>query len=416
MGEIIDFIFDPGGDAADAAEKAAETQAQWQNRALDYLQETEEVPQALRQEALTTLGGLYGLGGPGSQLAGTGGTGTGDIYAPAPAGGGGGTGTGDYEIQKYEGDPRHFGYMVNSGEGLTRPSNLIDRYKQVAYELDYLQNAWNNYSGKMRDQSAGHIKNSISVLQNELDELEKMQLGVIPLGEGITLGPPSGTQPTDSTGGAVDPVTGEPVTEEWDPYGQMDEFIERAKMSPLYQNIMGGQELGEEAIMRNAAATGGLRSGNVQGNMYDYITQLQNQALLSSYNEQLSGLQGMAGLPSNAGMIANQMGNIGQTYAQGQVAAANAQNQGVTNWLNTGLGIGGLIMASDIRLKKNIEKIGKVNGFNFYSFDWNSIANKLGLTGSTCGCMAHELYDVMPEAIVLRNDFMWINYSMIGVF
>jgi hypothetical protein len=30
--------------------------------------------------------------------------------------------------------------------------------------------------------------------------------------------------------------------------------------------------------------------------------------------------------------------------------------------------------------------------------------------------MAHEVYDVMPEAIVLRNDFMWINYSMIGVF
>lgn len=411
MSGVFDFIFGPGDDAADAAKDAAEVQAQWQNRALDYLQETEEVPQALRQEALTTLGGLYGLGGPGSPLSGTGGTGTDGAYGPAPAPG-------------------------------QAPEGLMDEYIRLQKELAETQ--WSNsmMSEKLRDNQG---EKSTYHLERRLDEIRRENPTVVfppapsldprygsrsigtPIWEQIDYSKYYGQLPDEQAaagggaagggaGGAVDPVTGEPISDEWNPYGKMEEFITRAQMSPLYQSIMGGQELGEEAIMRNAAATGGLRSGNVQGNMYDYITQLQNQALLSSYNEQLQGLSGMAGLQTNQNAIAQQMGNIGQTYAQGQTAAATAQNQGVTNWLNTGLGIGGLIMASDIRLKKNIKKIGKVNEFNFYSFDWNSIANKLGLTGSTCGCMAHEVYDVMPEAIVLRNDFMWINYSMIGVF
>jgi len=63
--------------------------------------------------------------------------------------------------------------------------------------------------------------------------------------------------------------------------GSQQQFIEQAIMSPLYQNLLGGREAGEEAILRSAGMTGGLRSGNVQENLYDYNTQLQNQALLN---------------------------------------------------------------------------------------------------------------------------------------
>ena len=52
---------------------------------------------------------------------------------------------------------------------------------------------------------------------------------------------------------------------------------------------------------------------------------------------------------------------------------------------------------------------------SIYSFDWNSIANELGLTGSTCGCMADEVYKKVPEAVMLKDDFMFVNYSAIGV-
>ena len=72
-------------------------------------------------------------------------------------------------------------------------------------------------------------------------------------------------------------------------------MIERAKASPLYESLMGQQQLGEDAIMRNASATGGLRSGNVQGTMYDYNTRFGADALNQAYGQQLEGLTGLAG-------------------------------------------------------------------------------------------------------------------------
>jgi hypothetical protein len=198
--------------------------------------------------------------------------------------------------------------------------------------------------------------------------------------------------------------------------GDQQGMIDRAIESPLYQQIMGGKELGEEAIMRHAGATGGLRSGNVQGNMYDYNIQLQNQALLDSYNQQLMGIQGMAGLPSNANNIAQGMTNIGTTQAQGYLGSANVGAQQDQNTMNNLLGIAGTIaMFSDRRLKKNVVKIGEINGHNFYSFDWNSVANKLGLKGSTMGCMAEEVFAKVPGAVFFKDNFLMVNYSMIGV-
>jgi hypothetical protein len=205
-------------------------------------------------------------------------------------------------------------------------------------------------------------------------------------------------------------------------YGGQQDLIDRSRNSPLYQAIMGGQEFGEEAIMRNAAMTGGLRSGNVQSNMYDYNVRLQNQALLSSYNEQLGGLTGLAGLPSNANQIALGMSGIGQTQAQGIIGAEqgrqDARQQGFGNLMGLGqLGIGAYKagMFSDRRLKKNIKKIGEVDGFNWYAWDWNIVAQKMGLAGSTMGCMADEVFDIFPKAVTLRNNFMFVNYAMIGV-
>lgn len=224
--------------------------------------------------------------------------------------------------------------------------------------------------------------------------------------------------------------------------GSHEEMIQRSIDSPLYQGIMGGKEAGEESILRSASATGGLRSGDTSYNLYDYNVQLQNQALLTSYNEQLSRIQGLAGIPSNANQIANSMSGIGATqasgitnsglaYASGLAAAGTAQAQGITAGAQTQaqaqqantnnlMGLGGLALAaygafSDRRIKINIKKVGEINGFNFYSFDWNSVANMLGLIGSTYGCMADEVFKTAPEAVSLRNNFMFVNYSMIGV-
>lgn len=270
MGFVGDMFGGGGGDAADAAIRGSEIEAQYMREALDYLKETEEVPQQFREGALSRLGGIYGLeGGEGSQ----------------------------------------------------------------------------------------------------------------------------------------------------------QELIDQAIASPLYGAIMGGREAGEESILRSAAATGGLRSGNVQEALYDYNTQLQNQALLESYNQQLQGLQGLAMLPSGAGQIAQYTGQIGTTLGQGQIAAAQAQQAGQQQGFGNIMGLGQLGLSayssgmfSDRRLKKSIKYVGTVRGWNWYTWTWNVVAEKMGLVGNCQGCMADEVYAEEPEAVVMKDLFMWVCYPRLGVF
>lgn len=121
-------------------------------------------------------------------------------------------------------------------------------------------------------------------------------------------------------------------------------MIDQAKASPLYSEIMGGLQSGEESIMRNAAMTGGLRSGNTQGALADYATQLRNKALSDSYGQQLSGLTGLAGINTNESGIANSMSNIGNIQSQGILGAAQSKTAGTQNTINTLLGLGGLFI------------------------------------------------------------------------
>ena len=215
--------------------------------------------------------------------------------------------------------------------------------------------------------------------------------------------------------------------------GDQQELIDRAISSPLYESILGGREAGEESILRSAAATGGLRSGNVQEALYDYNTRLQNRALLESYNQQITGLQGLAGLLSYAPQIASGMAGIGQTLglgttqagnilSQGQVAGAQAQQVSqqqqfgnLAGIANLGIAAYGAGMFSDRRLKKNITKIGEHKGFNIYSWTWNIVAEKMGLAGSTVGVMADEVFRKHPEAVILKDLFMWVRYDKLGI-
>lgn len=204
--------------------------------------------------------------------------------------------------------------------------------------------------------------------------------------------------------------------------GTQQEMIERAMASPLYQSIIGGREAGEKAILRSAGATGGLRSGGVQESLYDYNTQLQNRALLEAYQQQVQGLGGLAQLPSMAPQIAQQTAGIGQTLSQGQIASAQAEQAGTQQFMGNIMGLGqlgiaayGAGMFSDRRLKKNIVKVGEIKGFNWYTWDWNIVANKMGLDGTCTGVMADEVYDTHPEAVSLKDLFMFVDYSKIGI-
>lgn len=229
----------------------------------------------------------------------------------------------------------------------------------------------------------------------------------------------------------------------------------QAMQSPLYQaqvqNIQSGlgmaQQAGEDAILRNAAATGGLRSGNVQSNLasmnQDLQTQAamaQNQALMDAYmdqrslfgedvalreseiNRMLGGMSGLAGLPSNANAIAGMTSNIGQTLAQGQTAAAQAQAAGSQQNIGNLMGLGNLGIAaygaglfSDRRLKKDIKQVGFENGHNVYKWTWNDKAKEFGLEGNGYGVIADEVEKINPEAVTIQDGYKKVKYEMIGV-
>lgn len=199
--------------------------------------------------------------------------------------------------------------------------------------------------------------------------------------------------------------------------GSQQELIDRAMQSPLYQSIMGGQEVGEQAILRNASATGGLRSGDSAGALTDYGSQLSNQALLTAYQDQLTGLQGMANLPTNTNAIANATAAPNQTLAQGNLAAAQAQQQAQQGMTNNmfGLAGAGLMAFSDIRLKDNVQYIGEDKGHSIFRWDWNDEAKKLGLTGEGMGVMAHLVHEYMPYVVSEKDGYMMIDYSRLNI-
>jgi hypothetical protein len=58
------------------------------------------------------------------------------------------------------------------------------------------------------------------------------------------------------------------------------EYVTQQEQSPIFQALAGQ---GEEAILQNASATGGLRGGNVQGALAQFRPALLNQFLEQQY-------------------------------------------------------------------------------------------------------------------------------------
>lgn len=105
---------------------------------------------------------------------------------------------------------------------------------------------------------------------------------------------------------------------------------------------------GEEAILANASATGGLRGGNIQRGLADF----RSDTFASELEAQLARLAGAAGLGSGAtdavsAFGANKANAVANLYGQqGQVRAGGILTRGGINnqmWNNAGGFADGLI-------------------------------------------------------------------------
>jgi hypothetical protein len=112
-------------------------------------------------------------------------------------------------------------------------------------------------------------------------------------------------------------------------------FVTQQEQSPFFQSMA---QQGENAILANASATGGLRGGNVQGALAQFRPALLNQFLEQQYSR-LGDLT-KVGQASAAGVGASGITsatNIGQAYTQaGQAQAGSALGQ--ANAFNQALG------------------------------------------------------------------------------
>lgn len=104
---------------------------------------------------------------------------------------------------------------------------------------------------------------------------------------------------------------------------------------------------GQNAILQNASATGGLRGGNVQGALAQFSPALLNQLINDQYTK-LGGMtslgQNAAAMQGNAGMqsansISAQLNQIGAANAGNALAAGKADAQ---MWSGIGSSVGTL--------------------------------------------------------------------------
>lgn len=93
--------------------------------------------------------------------------------------------------------------------------------------------------------------------------------------------------------------------------------IEALKSSPLFQAQL---QQGEESILANASATGGLRGGNTQG----ALAQFSPQLLSSTISDQYSRLGNLSSMGLGA---AGQTGQFGQAATNNAVSLLQQQGQ-----------------------------------------------------------------------------------------
>lgn len=128
--------------------------------------------------------------------------------------------------------------------------------------------------------------------------------------------------------------------------GQQQTAISGIQNSPYFQAV---SQQGENAILQNASATGGLRGGNTQSALAQFRPQLLNQLIQQQYGN-LGGLtqigQASAAGQASAGMqSASNIGSLlqqqGAAIAGGQIASGSQQYNAFKDALSLGGAIAG---------------------------------------------------------------------------
>lgn len=105
--------------------------------------------------------------------------------------------------------------------------------------------------------------------------------------------------------------------------GEQQTAIQGIEQGPQFQELL---RQGEQGILQNASATGGLRGGNVQAALGQFRPALLNQLIESQYGK-------LAGLTSMGGTAAQNLLSMGQGSATGLASAEQQRAANIGNFL-----------------------------------------------------------------------------------
>jgi len=178
------------------------------------------------------------------------------------------------------------------------------------------------------------------------------------------------------------------------------------------------QQLSQESRLFNQGLLGST-TGQLQ---QQGLREAQNQTLLQNalqaqaqQTQQARGLLGSALQTAQQPLALGQFGaNLGQGQLQAAEGTAGLRQQAEANQANffSGLVGAGATFFSDVRLKKNIQRIGKYT----YTWEWNEKAEEIGANVyPTTGVIAQEVMEITPEA-VFRGDhgYLMVDYSKVA--
>jgi len=177
------------------------------------------------------------------------------------------------------------------------------------------------------------------------------------------------------------------------------------------QAFQQGQGLLGQAVGLEQLGLGALGQGAQQElARQQFEAGLQDQAR----GQQLQSLQAALGLGQQPLSLGQFGANLGQSQLQAAEGTAGLRQQADENQANffSGLVGAGATFFSDVRLKKNIKKIGDYT----YTWEWNQKAKQIGAdVYPTRGVIAQEVMEIAPEA-VFRGDhgYLMVDYSKVA--
>ena len=180
---------------------------------------------------------------------------------------------------------------------------------------------------------------------------------------------------------------------------------ERVLGNPFFQALAGQQE---QRLLSSQAARGKVGSGEtgdqLQRNLLLLGNQFQQQDIGNLFNLSTLGANAAAqtgtATQASASNIGGILGNVANIQGAAGVAQANATNQGISNILNTGGSIAGMLGFSDQRLKENIKFSHIGDGIRMYTWDWTEEAKELVGSQESRGPIAQELMLTRPDLVI----------------